>query len=80
MTMGRAPVRVIWEQGKPRRFWWRRRWRHVLRVQEMWVDAGAWWKGETPCWFYRVATDDGVYELVRQEGDWSHSWLYRVYD
>jgi hypothetical protein len=90
---GRFDVQVIGgEDGEPREFFWRGRWRRVLRVQEAWVDAGAWWAGEAPCWFFRVATEEGMYELASEHPEDfpsrprplparpSPSWLYRVYD
>lgn len=71
---------MIWQDSEPVRFLWRGRWRKVLRVQEAWVDAGHWWAGEKPAWFYRVATAEGVYELAATGAGALVARVYRVYD
>jgi hypothetical protein len=76
----RHEVRAAWANSEPVRFFWRGRWRHILHVQEAWVDAGHWWAGEKPLWFYRVATSEGVYELTASETGASMARVYRVYD
>lgn len=76
----RREIQVRWRELEPVRFFWRGRWRHILRVQEVWLDAGHWWVGEAPRWFYRVATEDGVYEFTVDEMGAGRARIYRVYD
>jgi hypothetical protein len=73
------PVEVECRGRRPIRFRWRRQWRTITRVQEVWQDAGEWWSGEDPCWFWRVAAGPAWFELVSdlRGRQW---WLYRVYD
>lgn len=68
--------------GEPRAFRWRGRWLAVASVLDVWVDGGAWWEGEGPRAFYRVAVAGGVYELCREIGqDAAGAWfLYKVWD
>lgn len=66
-------------QGRPRRFRWRRRWYQISGIQEIWQDAGEWWAGESPRWFFRVTVNGGLFELATDplSRQW---WLYRVFD
>jgi hypothetical protein len=71
---------MAWQGDEPVRFFWRGRWRQVIRVQEAWLDAGRWWTGEKPLWFYRVATATGMYELAAEGAGVATAQIYRVYD
>ncbi|MHB1427009.1 MAG: DUF6504 family protein [Gemmataceae bacterium] len=72
-------IRVEPEQGWPRRFCWRRRWYQITAIQEVWQDAGEWWIGESPRWFFRVSVNGGLFELATDPHN-HQWWLYRVFD
>ncbi|CAB1128289.1 protein of unknown function [Candidatus Hydrogenisulfobacillus filiaventi] len=68
------------EGGTLRGFRYRRHYRPVVEVLEVWTDVGAWWAGEPERRFWRVRTaDHGLYELA-DDGSGRHWWLYRIYD
>jgi hypothetical protein len=75
----RRPVEVIVQRGKPRRFRWRGRWYPVTGIREVWQDAGEWWAGEAPAWYWRIASGTAWFELASDLSG-RHWWVYRVYD
>jgi hypothetical protein len=77
--MCRRPVEVKLRQGMPEGFRWRGRWYRVTGIEEVWQDAGEWWAGEEPRWFWRVASQTAWFELMSDmaKRQW---WLYRIYD
>jgi hypothetical protein len=79
MDLTARPITVTVVQGRPRRFYWRRRWYGITHIDEIWQDAGAWWADEAPHWFWRVASGSAWFELVSDlaRRQW---WLYRIYD
>ncbi|MCL8207984.1 MAG: DUF6504 family protein [Actinomycetia bacterium] len=82
MAVRWMPIRVMTAAGDPLRptaFWWRRRRYRVDRVQEQWQDAGAWWAGEAPRWFFRLEAEGGLYE-VAADADGRRWWMYRIFD
>jgi len=77
-----TPIRVVTAEGDPLRptaFWWRGRRRRVGQIQEQWQDAGAWWAGEEPRWFFRVESDGVLYEMAA-DAKGRQWWMYRIFD
>ncbi len=72
------PVLVIEEGGKPRRFFWFKRWVNVSKVTDRWRETGRWWEGDEEKTFFRVLSTKGsLYELYAEKLSWN---LYKVYD
>jgi hypothetical protein len=72
------PVLVVCEKGKPKRFFWIKKWVNVKDVIDKWNEAGRWWDEEKEKTFYRVlASGGGVYEIYSDKKHWN---LYRVFD
>ena len=40
------PVLVVCEKGKPKRFFWIKKWVNVKDVIDKWNEAGRWWDEE----------------------------------
>lgn len=72
------PVLVIAEQGKPKRFFWFKKWVNVKNIMDVWKEIGCWWEGDFEKLCFRVlSVDGGMYEVYAKEKEWS---LYKVYD
>lgn len=66
-------------QGSPMAFTWQGHHR-VVRVLDVWREAGCWWEGEGERVTYRVITDrGGMFELTC-EPDRGRWLLYKTYD
>ncbi|HHX29430.1 MAG: DUF6504 family protein [Bacillota bacterium] len=73
-----APVLLITEKEKPRRFFWFKRWVNVFRVIDEWRETGRWWEDDKEKSFFRVLSLEGsIYEVYNQDKQWN---LYKVYD
>ncbi|QUL98778.1 MAG: hypothetical protein IMF26_01475 [Candidatus Fermentithermobacillus carboniphilus] len=72
------PVLVVVEKGKPKRFFWVKRWVNVAGIIDKWNEVGRWWEDEKEKVFFRVlAAEGGIYEIYSDKKRWN---LYRVYD
>ncbi|HHY75524.1 MAG TPA: hypothetical protein GX500_01930 [Firmicutes bacterium] len=73
-----APVLVITENEKPRRFFWFKRWVSVAKIMDEWRETGRWWEGDREKSVFRVLSPEGsIYEVYCRDKQWN---LYKVYD
>lgn len=70
-----APIRVFLDQaqGAPLTFLWEERRYRVCCVDACWKQVGSWWDGEGERTFFRVSTEEGIYDLAydHASGRWS---------
>jgi len=72
------PVLMVVEDGKPKRFFWIKKWVNVKDVVDKWSESGRWWDEEREKTFYRVlGGEGGVYEIYFDNRHWK---LYKVFD
>jgi len=72
------PILVVVEKGRPKRFFWIKRWINISFIIDKWNEVGRWWENEEEKVFFRVLTFEGsMYEIYSNKKRWS---LYRVYD
>lgn len=72
------PILVVVEKGRPKRFFWIKRWINISFIIDKWNEVGRWWENEEEKVFFRVLTFEGsMYEIYSSKKRWS---LYRVYD
>jgi hypothetical protein len=67
--MKRRRVRVCCDNSTrlPKAFYWRGRWRRVVRVWDAWRETSRWWLNEPPLDLVRVEAA-GLYLLARPVG------------